>query len=76
MTLTVQDLVTKLDDFADDAKVRFQMYPLSDESTYIVRNVASIEKNDKGDVVFSIAQIASIQHNDHEESEDEESEKE
>jgi hypothetical protein len=74
MTLTVQDLVTKLGEFATDGIVRIQtdygIFP-----TYVVRNIASIEKDNKGDVVL-IAEIPSNPYNDHEESEDEESEDE
>ena len=74
MTLTVQDLVTKLREFATDAIVRIRadygVFP-----TYVVRNISSIEKDNKGDVVL-IAEIPSNPYNDHEESEDEESEDE
>ena len=70
MTLTVQDLVTKLDDFANDAKIKVKRFYLLQE-TAITRDVVDIKKDDNGNVVL-IEEVVSIQHDDHEESEDEE----
>jgi len=70
MTLTVQDLVTKLDDFADDAKIKVKRFYLLQE-TSITRDVVDIKKDDNGNVVL-IEEVVSIQHDDHEESEGEE----
>jgi hypothetical protein len=72
MTLTVQDLVTKLDDFADDAKVTVKRFN-PHKTTSVIRNVIDIRKDDDGSVILMV-QLPLIQHNDHEESEDEESE--
>jgi hypothetical protein len=74
MTLTVQDLVSKFDDFADDAKIGIKI-DFPHEETYIVRNIASIERDDEGDVVL-IAEIPSNPYYDQKESEGEESEDE
>lgn len=71
MALTVQDLVTKFDDFADDAKIKVKRFYLLQE-TYITRNVVDIKKDDNGNVVL-IEEVVSIQRDDHEESKDEES---
>ena len=73
MTLTVQDLVTKLDDFADDAKIKVKRFYLLQE-TSITRDVVDIKKDDNGNVVL-IEEVVSIQRDD-EESEDKESEDE
>ena len=70
MTLTVQNLVTKLDDFADNAKIKVKRFYLLQE-TSITRDVVDIKKDDNGNVVL-IEEVVSIQHDDHEESEDEE----
>ena len=77
MTLTVQDLVTKLDDFADDAKIKVKRFYLLQE-TSITRDVVDIKKDDNGNVVL-IEEDLSIRHDgrkasEGEESEDEESE--
>jgi hypothetical protein len=74
MTLTVQDLVTRFDDFADDANVRIKIH-YSDEFKYFFRDVASIEKDDKGNVVL-IAETFPPRDDDHEESDDEDDEDE
>jgi hypothetical protein len=74
MTLTVQDLVTKFDDFADDAKVKVKRFILS-EGTSITRNIVDIKKDGDGNVVL-VTELVSIQHDDHEEPKDEESEDE
>ena len=73
MTLTVQDLVTKLNDFADDAKIKVKRFYLLQE-TSITRDVVDIKKDDNGNVVL-IEEVVSIQRDD-EESEDKESEDE
>jgi hypothetical protein len=71
MTLTVQDLVTRFDDFADDANVRIKIHH-SGEFKYFFRDVASIEKDDKGNVVL-IAEIPSnLRGDEGKEDEDEE----
>jgi len=67
MTLTVQDLVTKFDDFADDAKVTVKRFN-PHETTSVIRNVIDITKDDDGSVILMV-QLPLIQHNDHEESE-------
>ena len=59
MTLTVQDLVTKLDDFADDAKIKVKRFYLLQE-TSITRDVVDIKKDDDGNVVL-IEEDLSIQ---------------
>jgi hypothetical protein len=74
MTLTVQDLVTRLDDFADDAKIKVKRFYLLGE-TSILRDVVDIKKDDNGNVVL-IEEVVSVQHDDHEEPKDEESEDE
>ena len=70
MTLTVQDLVTKFDDFADDAKVEIRRFT-QDESSTVVHNVVGIRKGDNGNVILT-TEFASIERDDHEESEDKE----
>ena len=63
----MQDLVTKFDDFADDAKVEIRRLR-QDESSTVVHNVVGIRKSDKGNVILT-TELASIQRDDHEESE-------
>ena len=72
MTLTVQDLVTKLDDFADNAKIKVKRFYLLQE-TSITRDVVDIKKDDDGNVVL-IEEDLSIRHDGRKASEDEESE--
>jgi len=66
MTLTVKDLVTKFNDFADDAKVEIRRFT-QDESSTVVHNVVGIRKGDNGNVILT-TELASIQRDDHEES--------
>ncbi len=61
MTLTVQDLVTKFDDFADDAKVEIRRLK-QDESSTVVHNVVGIRKGDNGNVILT-TEFASISCN-------------
>ena len=67
VTLTVQDLVTKFDDFADDAIVRVKrFFPL--EGTYTICKVVDIER-DEHDSVVLLTEFVSIKNHGHEESE-------
>jgi hypothetical protein len=72
MALTVQDLVTKFDDFADNAKIKVKRFYLLRE-TSITRDVVDIKKDDNGNVVL-VEEVASIRHDGRKESEDKESE--
>jgi hypothetical protein len=66
MALTVQDLATKLDDFAGEAKVKIKRYIIS-EGSPIIRDVVDIKKDASGNMIL-ITELVSIQHDDHEET--------
>jgi hypothetical protein len=78
MTLTVQDLVTKFDDFADDAKVKAKIQVPNGKieiGTDIIRDIVDIKINHVS-VVILVTELPLIKGDDHEESEDEKSEDE
>jgi len=77
MTLTVQDLVTRFDEFSDDAKVKVKRYVPS-AKTSVIRDIIDIKKDDDGNVILvtELAFVLNDVHEEDEESEDEESEDE